>query len=110
MLLSGERISLTPPSMIIDDDIDEIIRNGEDKTKELNSKYAGLDLDALNNFKSESLVNTWEGEEFGPKVSHRWPFLLCINPGPSEKAWYGSSRPNESVKAITRSTNTTATT
>ncbi len=50
--------------MLIDDDIDDIIRKGEDKTAELNSKYAGLDLDALNNFKSESMVNQWEGEDF----------------------------------------------
>lgn len=56
-------------SMLIDDDIDEIIRRGEEKTKEINSKYAGLDLDALNNFKSESLVNTWEGEDYGNRVS-----------------------------------------
>lgn len=54
---------------MIDDDIDEIIKRGEDKTAELNSRYAGLDLDALNSFKSESMVNTWEGEDFAPKVS-----------------------------------------
>lgn len=51
--------------MIIDEDIDDIIQKGADKTAELNSKYAGLDLDALNNFKSESMVNQWEGEDFG---------------------------------------------
>jgi SWI/SNF-related matrix-associated actin-dependent regulator of chromatin subfamily A member 5 len=56
--------------MLIDDDIDEIIRRGEEKTAEINSKYAGLDLDALNNFKSESMVQTWEGEDFAGKVSH----------------------------------------
>jgi hypothetical protein len=50
--------------MLIDDDIDDIIKKGENKTAELNSKYAGLDLDALNNFKSESMVNQWEGEDF----------------------------------------------
>ena len=55
--------------MLIDDDIDEIVRRGENKTAELNEKYAGLDLDALNNFKSESLVNTWEGEDYASKVS-----------------------------------------
>ena len=54
--------------MLIDDDIDEIIKRGEEKTAEINSKYAGLDLDALNNFKSESMVQTWEGEEFSGKV------------------------------------------
>jgi SWI/SNF-related matrix-associated actin-dependent regulator of chromatin subfamily A member 5 len=55
--------------MLIDDDIDQIIRRGEEKTAELNSKYQGLDLDALNSFKSESLVNQWEGEDFANKVS-----------------------------------------
>ena len=54
--------------MLIDDDIDEIIKRGEDKTAELNSKYADFDLDALNNFKSESLVNQWEGQDFGGKA------------------------------------------
>jgi SWI/SNF-related matrix-associated actin-dependent regulator of chromatin subfamily A member 5 len=51
--------------MLIDDDIDEIIKRGEEKTQSLQSKYQGLDLDALNSFKSESMVNQWEGEDFG---------------------------------------------
>ena len=55
--------------MMIDEDIDEIIKKGEQKTAELNSKYADLDLDALNNFKSESMVNQWEGEDYTGKVS-----------------------------------------
>lgn len=58
-------------SMLIDDDIDAIIRRGEERTAELNAKYQGLDLDALNNFRSESLVNQWEGEDYTAKVSHR---------------------------------------
>ena len=63
---------------MIDDDIDDIIRKGEDKTAELNSKYAGLDLDALNNFKSESMVNQWEGEDFaGARVIY--PTLSSID-------------------------------
>lgn len=57
---------------MIDEDIDEIIRKGEEKTAELNSKYADLDLDALNNFKSESMVNQWEGEDYTGKVR---PFI-----------------------------------
>lgn len=59
--------------MMIDEDIDEIIRRGEDKTAELNKKYADLDLDALNNFKSESMVNQWEGEDYTGKVSFTIP-------------------------------------
>jgi SWI/SNF-related matrix-associated actin-dependent regulator of chromatin subfamily A member 5 len=63
-------------SMLIDEDIDEIIRKGEDKTAELQKKYADLDLDALNNFKSESMVNQWEGEDYTGKVC---PFrLMCL--------------------------------
>ena len=69
----------TDCSMMIDDDIDDIIKKGEDKTAELNSKYAGLNLDALNNFKSESMVNTWEGEDFaGAKVSYCL-FSQCLS-------------------------------
>ncbi|WWD08624.1 hypothetical protein V865_006737 [Kwoniella europaea PYCC6329] len=63
----AEKIINNSASMLIDDDIDEIIKRGEEKTAELNSKYAGLDLDALNNFKSESMVNTWEGEDYANK-------------------------------------------
>ena len=61
----AEKIINASQSMLIDDDIDEIIKRGEEKTAELNSKYKDLDLDALNNFKSESLVNQWEGEDYG---------------------------------------------
>lgn len=61
----ADRIINTSQSMLIDDDIDAIIKRGEEKTAELNSKYKDLDLDALNNFKSESLVNQWEGEDYG---------------------------------------------
>jgi SWI/SNF-related matrix-associated actin-dependent regulator of chromatin subfamily A member 5 len=56
-------------SMLVDDDIDEIIKKGEEKTATLNSKYVGLNLDDLNNFKSESMVNQWEGQDFANKVS-----------------------------------------
>lgn len=65
----AEKIINTGQSMMIDDDIDEIIKRGEEKTADLNKKYQGLDLDALNNFKSESMVNTWEGEDYANKVS-----------------------------------------
>ncbi|WVQ83568.1 hypothetical protein IAT38_005709 [Cryptococcus sp. DSM 104549] len=79
----AEKIINNKESMLIDDDIDEIIKRGEEKTKEINSKYAGLDLDALNNFKSESLVNTWEGEDYSGNRSKR-P-LLWIEPSKRER-------------------------
>lgn len=48
---------------MIDDDIDNIILQGEERTAELNSKYAGLNFDDLNNFKSDSMLQ-WEGEDY----------------------------------------------
>ncbi len=55
--------------MLIDDDIDEIIKKGESKTQELNAKYAGLDIDALANFKSDIQTKEWEGTMYENKVS-----------------------------------------
>jgi len=48
----------------IDQDIDAIIQRGEERTAELNSKYEGLNLEDLSNFKSENTVQQWEGEDF----------------------------------------------
>jgi SWI/SNF-related matrix-associated actin-dependent regulator of chromatin subfamily A member 5 len=77
----AEKIINTSQSMMIDDDIDEIIRRGEEKTAELNSKYKDLDLDALNNFKSESLVNQWEGEDYTGKRKN----MIWIEPAKRER-------------------------
>lgn len=63
--------------MLIDDDIDEIIWWGEERIKEINSKYVGFDFDVLNNFKFESLVNIWEGEDYGNRVS--FIYYVCWN-------------------------------
>jgi SWI/SNF-related matrix-associated actin-dependent regulator of chromatin subfamily A member 5 len=41
---------------MINDDIDEIIQRGEEHTQELNSKYESLNLDDLNNFKSDASI------------------------------------------------------
>ena len=49
---------------MINDDIDAIIARGESRTQELNSKYEGLNFDDLNNFKSDSMIQQWEGEDF----------------------------------------------
>ncbi|ORX36405.1 putative chromatin remodelling complex ATPase chain [Kockovaella imperatae] len=77
----ADKIINTSENMTIDEDIDEIIKRGEEKTAELNSKYADLDLDALNNFKSESLVNQWEGEDFGNKRKN----MIWIEPAKRER-------------------------
>lgn len=49
---------------MVDDDIDTIIRKGEERTAVLNSKYEGLNFEDLSNFKSDSMVQQWEGEDF----------------------------------------------
>ena len=49
---------------MINDDIDEIIQRGEERTQELNKKYEGLNFDDLNNFKSDSMLQQWDGEDF----------------------------------------------
>lgn len=56
-------------SLMINDDIDEIVQRGEKRTEELNSKYEGLSFEDLSNFKSEASVQQWEGEDFRAGVS-----------------------------------------
>ena len=50
--------------MVVNDDIDIIILQGKERTAELNNKHEGLNLEVLNNFKSDSSVRQWEGEDF----------------------------------------------
>ncbi|KAI7863815.1 SNF2 family N-terminal domain-containing protein [Spinellus fusiger] len=49
-----------------DDDIDEILHRGEEKTAELNKKYSTLNIDDLKNFSSESAYQ-WDGEDWSNK-------------------------------------------
>lgn len=60
--------------MMINDDIDEIIQRGEERTHRLNSKYEGLSFEDLSNFKSEASVQQWEGEDFRTGVCD-----LCLS-------------------------------
>ncbi|KAI5450775.1 chromatin remodeling complex Adenosinetriphosphatase [Naganishia albida] len=77
----AEKIINNRESMTIDDDIDEIIRQGEEKTSALNSKYEGLSLDALTNFQSELSAKTWEGQDYNNKPKN----LLWIEPAKRER-------------------------
>jgi SWI/SNF-related matrix-associated actin-dependent regulator of chromatin subfamily A member 5 len=45
--------------LLINENIKAIFQHGEERMFELNSKYEGLNLEDLNNFKS---VQQWEGE------------------------------------------------
>lgn len=52
-------------NFMADEDIDDIIKRGEARTQELNSKYEDLNFEDLSNFKTESMaVQQWEGEDF----------------------------------------------
>ncbi|GAA5937174.1 uncharacterized protein JCM15063_002831 [Sporobolomyces koalae] len=65
----AEKIINSKESMSIEDDIEDIIRRGEEKTQELNSKYASLNFDDLQIFNSTAQTTTeWEGEEYGRKT------------------------------------------
>ncbi len=49
---------------IVEVDIEAIISRGEDRMQQVMSKYEGLNLEDLCNFKSNSSVQQWEGEDF----------------------------------------------
>lgn len=70
-----------------DVDIEALLAESEQKTKELNKKYAKLDLNALQNFSNDDSVYEWNGENFKKKeptaitnIGHAW-----INPGKRER-------------------------
>ncbi|ESK92420.1 chromatin remodelling complex atpase chain isw1 [Moniliophthora roreri MCA 2997] len=60
----AEKIINSSDELVVNDDIDEIIARGEERTSELNSKYQDLTFEDLNNFKSDASVQQWEGEDF----------------------------------------------
>ena len=63
------------------DDIDEIFRHGEERTKQLQERYAELGIDELQNFTSESAYN-WMGEDFKQK---KQVGLTWIHPSKRER-------------------------
>ncbi|WFD31513.1 hypothetical protein MSPP1_002551 [Malassezia sp. CBS 17886] len=64
----AERIINSKESMDVQDDINEIISRGEERTAELQRKYQQFtNLDDLSNLRSESTTYEWEGEHFGGK-------------------------------------------
>lgn len=62
----ADKIINSSESMLIQDDIEDIITRGEARTAELNTKYASLNFDDLQIFKSETTTN-WEGADYGGK-------------------------------------------
>ncbi|KAI0012474.1 SWI/SNF family of DNA-dependent ATPase [Xylariaceae sp. FL0662B] len=69
-------------SELNDDDIEEILSKGENRTKQLNAKYEKLGIDDLQKFTSESAYE-WNGENFGGRkkdIGVNW-----INPAKRER-------------------------
>ncbi|TGZ79073.1 hypothetical protein EX30DRAFT_321878 [Ascodesmis nigricans] len=69
-------------SEMTDSDIDEILKRGEERTAELNAKYAKLGLDDLQKFSSDSAYE-WNGENFAlikKNIGEAW-----INPAKRER-------------------------
>ncbi|KAF5352870.1 hypothetical protein D9756_006326 [Leucocoprinus leucothites] len=60
----ADKIINSQENLLVNDDIEAIIQRGEERTAELNSKYEGLNLEDLSNFKSDASVQQWEGEDF----------------------------------------------
>jgi SWI/SNF-related matrix-associated actin-dependent regulator of chromatin subfamily A member 5 len=70
----AEKIINAKDSMSLDDDIDDIIKKGEERTQALNEKYSSLNIHDLANFTSDTAVQQWEGEQFGKakKIGALW--------------------------------------
>ncbi|KAF7726770.1 hypothetical protein EC973_008458 [Apophysomyces ossiformis] len=66
------------------DDIDEILRRGEEKTVELNKKYSNLNIDDLKNFSSESAYQ-WNGEDWSSKRKASGLGLSWLGPAKRER-------------------------
>lgn len=60
----AEEIISSKSTMILDDDIDAIIKSGEARTEKLSEKYKTFNLDELNSFQSGETAYQWEGENF----------------------------------------------
>ncbi|KAJ1957620.1 chromatin remodeling complex Adenosinetriphosphatase [Dipsacomyces acuminosporus] len=69
-----------------DIDIDELLRQGETRTHELQNKYADMGLDDLNRFANEGTSTTeWEGEDYARKRRAADIGQLWIQPAKRER-------------------------
>jgi SWI/SNF-related matrix-associated actin-dependent regulator of chromatin subfamily A member 5 len=73
---------LSTKTDLTDEDIDAILRHGEERTKELNARYEKLGIDDLQKFTSESAYE-WNGEDFAK--SKKDVGLNWINPSKRER-------------------------
>ncbi len=74
---------LASKSDLSDDDIDEILKHGEERTKALNARYEKLGIDDLQKFTSENAYE-WNGEDF-TKNAKKDIGVNWINPSKRER-------------------------
>ena len=74
---------LASKSDLSDDDIDEILKHGEERTKALNARYEKLGIDDLQKFTSDNAYE-WNGEDF-TKNAKRDIGVNWINPSKRER-------------------------
>ncbi|BCR82997.1 putative SNF2 family helicase/ATPase [Aspergillus chevalieri] len=77
-----ENSTISSEKQISEDDIDAILRKGEERTAELNKKYEKLGIDDLQKFSSESAYE-WNGQDFTERkkdIGINW-----INPAKRER-------------------------
>lgn len=60
----AQHIFSSSSGTMTDNDIDSILKHGEERTKELNERYAKLGLDDLQRFTTEGSAYEWNGEDF----------------------------------------------
>ena len=68
---------------LTDIDIDVIFKHGEERTRELNERYAKLGIDDLQKFTSDSAYE-WNGEDFA-KIKKETIGMAWINPAKRER-------------------------
>lgn len=66
-----------------EDDIDSILKRGEERTAELNAKYSKLGIDDLQKFSSDSSAYEWNGEDFAKRAKGNG--MVWINPAKRER-------------------------
>jgi len=74
---------LASKSILSDDDIDDILKHGEERTKALNARYEKLGIDDLQKFTSENAYE-WNGEDF-TKNAKKDIGVSWINPSKRER-------------------------
>ena len=79
----GATGALGSKSSLSEDDIDEILRQGEERTKQLNARYEKLGIDDLQNFTSENAYE-WDGQDFTGKA-RKEVGIAWINPSKRER-------------------------